>query len=99
MRLGVRLERASARGWGSLHSCPGMCAMNRIQSYVCDHPRLRSVDYDDTYHWTVSCPDCSHTGRMTQAEWRLRRKGLTPALSKLLVKDEGADSGRAVRVR
>jgi hypothetical protein len=77
----------------------GMAAMNRIQSYVCDHPRLRAVDYDETYHWTVACPDCGHSGRMTQAEWRLRRKGLTPALSKLLIKDEGADSGRAVRVR
>lgn len=74
--------------------------MNRIRSYICDHPRLRAVDYDEAYHWQVHCPDCGFDGRMTQAEWRARRtKALSPALSKLLVKDEGAESGRAVRAR
>lgn len=73
--------------------------MNRVDSLLCTHPRLRALDYDeDSFHWIVSCKDCGHTGQMTQSEWRkqqTRRIG-TPSSASLRAYDD--KSGRVVIV-
>ena len=62
----------------------------------CTHPRLRALDYDESYHWVVLCKDCGWKGTMTQGEWRKRllSHGLGTSKVKLCV-DVGPDhSGR-----
>jgi hypothetical protein len=73
--------------------------MNRIHNLVCTHPRLRTLDYDETYHWVVECVDCGHLASMTQAQWRAwQRAHVKAALpSALSVGDEGPESGRLER--
>ncbi|MCO5171100.1 MAG: hypothetical protein M9894_32655 [Planctomycetes bacterium] len=74
--------------------------MNRIRGYVCDHPRLRAVDYDDeAFQWEVTCADCGRRSTLSQAEWRLWQRAHAPARpAALVVGHDVAESGRAPRV-
>jgi hypothetical protein len=70
--------------------------LNRIRSLTCSHERLRAKDYDESYHWVVTCSDCGHVGSMTQAEWRAWAKTRVPTAAPVtfVVGDDFAESGR-----
>ncbi len=52
---------------------PESARLRAVSAAPCAHPRLRARDYDEAYHWLVSCPDCGHRAALSQAEWRARR--------------------------